>query len=149
MTSSGRALASLLLLLLLATPASAQDAPADTAAKAAAAQAKLYPESGRKSEEGVSPGGCGGKAQPDLKAIRTAEGLVIAPDGTFYFTQPFGRAAPASSAATSRPTPPPSCSGWISAARRSGSRTTRSAASFTWVTRPQSCWRCCWPTARW
>jgi glucose/arabinose dehydrogenase len=89
MKSSGRALASLSLLLLVA-PASAQDTPADTAAKAAAAQAKLYPKSGRKPEQGAPPGGCEGTAQPDLKAIRTAEGLVIAPDGTLYFTQPFG-----------------------------------------------------------
>src|SRR5262245_53177515 len=36
--------------------------------------------------------GCG-EARPDLAAIPTAEGLVIAPDGTFYFTQPFGKAA--------------------------------------------------------
>ena len=28
--------------------------------------------------------------RPDLDAIKTAEGLVIAPDGTIYFTQPFG-----------------------------------------------------------
>ena len=39
----------------------------------------------------INPG-CG-TAQPNLEAIRTAEGLVIAPDGTFYFTQPFGDAA--------------------------------------------------------
>src|SRR4051812_21367716 len=34
-----------------------------------------------------------GKARPNLTAIQTAEGLVIAPDGTIYFTQPFGRGA--------------------------------------------------------
>ncbi|HEY0713854.1 MAG TPA: SMP-30/gluconolactonase/LRE family protein, partial [Polyangia bacterium] len=34
--------------------------------------------------------GCG-SSRPDLAAIPTAEGLVIAPDGTFYFTQPFGK----------------------------------------------------------
>ena len=33
--------------------------------------------------------GCG-TVRPNLDAIETAEGLVIAPDGTFYFTQPFG-----------------------------------------------------------
>src|SRR3954467_6038738 len=34
-----------------------------------------------------------GSARPDLAAISTAEGLVIAPDGTIYFTQPFGKTA--------------------------------------------------------
>ncbi len=34
-----------------------------------------------------------GSARPNLDAIKTAEGLVIAPDGTIYFTQPFGAAA--------------------------------------------------------
>ncbi|HEY0709334.1 MAG TPA: PQQ-dependent sugar dehydrogenase [Polyangia bacterium] len=36
--------------------------------------------------------GCGA-ARPKFDGIRTAEGLVIAPDGTFYFTQPFGTGA--------------------------------------------------------
>jgi glucose/arabinose dehydrogenase len=36
--------------------------------------------------------GCG-TTRPDLSAITTAEGLVIGPDGTFYFTQPFGPTA--------------------------------------------------------
>jgi lysophospholipase L1-like esterase len=35
-----------------------------------------------------SPVVCGG-ARPSLSAIPTAEGLVIAPDGTIYFSQPF------------------------------------------------------------
>jgi glucose/arabinose dehydrogenase len=39
--------------------------------------------------EGPAPGTCG-HARPDLAAIPTAEGLVIAPDGTIYFTQPYG-----------------------------------------------------------
>jgi lysophospholipase L1-like esterase/sugar lactone lactonase YvrE len=30
-----------------------------------------------------------GDARPDLSAVASAEGLVIAPDGTFYFSQPF------------------------------------------------------------
>jgi glucose/arabinose dehydrogenase len=34
-----------------------------------------------------------GTARPKLDEIKTAEGLVIAPDGTIYFTQPFGAAA--------------------------------------------------------
>jgi glucose/arabinose dehydrogenase len=34
-----------------------------------------------------------GKARPSLTAIQTAEGLVIAPDGTIYFTQPYGAGA--------------------------------------------------------
>jgi glucose/arabinose dehydrogenase len=34
-----------------------------------------------------------GTARPNLDAIKTAEGLVIAPDGTIYFSQPFGGAA--------------------------------------------------------
>jgi glucose/arabinose dehydrogenase len=34
-----------------------------------------------------------GKARPNLAAISTAEGLVIAPDGTIYFTQPYGTGA--------------------------------------------------------
>jgi len=37
-----------------------------------------------------TPGTCG-KARPRLDAIQTAEGLVIAPDGTIYFTQPYGK----------------------------------------------------------
>jgi glucose/arabinose dehydrogenase len=36
--------------------------------------------------------GCG-TTRPNLEAIPTAEGLVIAPDGAFYFTQPFGKGA--------------------------------------------------------
>jgi glucose/arabinose dehydrogenase len=39
-----------------------------------------------------APGTCG-HARPDLKGIETAEGLVIAPDGTIYFTQPYGKGA--------------------------------------------------------
>src|SRR6185436_20960476 len=39
-----------------------------------------------------TPGTCG-KARPRLDAIQTAEGLVIAPDGTIYFTQPFDKGA--------------------------------------------------------
>jgi glucose/arabinose dehydrogenase len=31
-----------------------------------------------------------GKERPNLDGIKTAEGLAIAPDGTIYFTQPFG-----------------------------------------------------------
>ena len=34
-----------------------------------------------------------GKERPKLDAIKTAEGLAIGPDGTIYFTQPFGAAA--------------------------------------------------------
>jgi glucose/arabinose dehydrogenase len=34
-----------------------------------------------------------GKARPNLAAVQTAEGLVIAPDGTIYFTQPYGAGA--------------------------------------------------------
>jgi glucose/arabinose dehydrogenase len=40
----------------------------------------------------AEPGGCG-TARPKLDGIKTAEGLAIAPDGTIYFTQPFGAAA--------------------------------------------------------
>ena len=36
--------------------------------------------------------GCG-TARPKLDGIPTAEGLLIGPDGTFYFTQPFGKGA--------------------------------------------------------
>ena len=31
-----------------------------------------------------------GSARPKLDGIKTAEGLAIGPDGTIYFTQPFG-----------------------------------------------------------
>jgi glucose/arabinose dehydrogenase len=34
-----------------------------------------------------------GTTRPKLEGIQTAEGLVIAPDGTIYFTQPFGTGA--------------------------------------------------------
>jgi glucose/arabinose dehydrogenase len=34
-----------------------------------------------------------GKERPNLDGIKTAEGLAIGPDGTIYFTQPFGDAA--------------------------------------------------------
>src|SRR5690348_11242309 len=40
----------------------------------------------------VEPGTCG-TTRPELKGIGTAEGLVIAPDGTIYFTQPFDKGA--------------------------------------------------------
>ena len=60
MSRVGRAAASLLAILFLA-------APAPSAAASVA---------------------CGG-ARPALDAVATAEGLVIAPDGTFYFSQPF------------------------------------------------------------
>jgi hypothetical protein len=36
-----------------------------------------------------APASCG-QARPVLEAIPSAEGLVIAPDGTIYFSQPFG-----------------------------------------------------------
>jgi sugar lactone lactonase YvrE len=35
-----------------------------------------------------------GAAKPDLTAIKSAEGLVIAPDGTIYFSQPFDSPQP-------------------------------------------------------
>jgi glucose/arabinose dehydrogenase len=44
-------------------------------------------------EPGPAPATKCGDARPDLKAIQTAEGLVIAPDGTIYFTQPYGTGA--------------------------------------------------------
>src|SRR5882757_6619232 len=43
--------------------------------------------------QAAPPAGRCGTARPNLDAIKTAEGLVIAPDGTIYFSQPFGAAA--------------------------------------------------------
>jgi glucose/arabinose dehydrogenase len=43
--------------------------------------------------QAVPPATRCGTARPNLDAIKTAEGLVIAPDGTIYFSQPFGAAA--------------------------------------------------------
>ncbi len=81
-------------LLLFALPAAAQTgaqgAAQNTAEAAAAAQAKLYPKAPPKEVVEPPAGGCEGKSRPKLDAIRTAEGLAIAPDGTIYFTQPFG-----------------------------------------------------------
>ena len=42
---------------------------------------------GRTAPAGAA-GNCG-FARPNLDSIATAEGLVIAPDGTIYFSQPF------------------------------------------------------------
>jgi glucose/arabinose dehydrogenase len=81
--------------LLLALPAAAQTgstpAKQSTAEAAAAAQAKLYPKAPPPAEAEPPPAGkCEGKIRPPLEGIHTAEGLAIAPDGTIYFTQPFG-----------------------------------------------------------
>jgi glucose/arabinose dehydrogenase len=40
----------------------------------------------------TAPRNCGTE-RPNLSAIPTAEGLVVAPDGTIYFTQPYGKGA--------------------------------------------------------
>jgi glucose/arabinose dehydrogenase len=90
MKSSAPVFASLLVLLLATPPAFGQTSPSEAAAKAAEAQAKLYPKMPRKPPSDAAPGTCEGKERPALDAIKTAEGLVIAPDGTLYFTQPFG-----------------------------------------------------------
>ncbi len=82
-------------LLLLALPAFAQTPPAPTPApKAATATAPAPAASAAVPATPPKPpapaaGGCGSE-RPKLDAIKTAEGLVIAPDGTIYFTQPFG-----------------------------------------------------------
>lgn len=71
--------------LILNQSAAAQPAAAQPATPTPATPAAPPP---------IVPGGCG-DARPDLAGIPTAEGLVIAPDGTIYFTQPFGdRASP-------------------------------------------------------
>jgi glucose/arabinose dehydrogenase len=68
-----------------------QAAPAP-AAKAAPPAAAPAPDAQDAKDGKPVPGACG-TARPKLDAIKTAEGLAIAPDGTIYFTQPFGAAA--------------------------------------------------------
>jgi glucose/arabinose dehydrogenase len=68
-------------IFLVTLPALAQT-PAPATPPAAPAAAPAAPT--------APPGGCGTQ-RPKLDAIQTAEGLVITPDGTMYFTQPFGR----------------------------------------------------------
>ena len=76
------------LCLLLALPSSAQT-PAP-AAPAAPAPTPAPPAPAAAARPNQFPAGGCGTTRPSLDAIKTAEGLVIAPDGTIYFTQPFG-----------------------------------------------------------
>jgi glucose/arabinose dehydrogenase len=80
---------SLLALLLASAPALAQTPAAPPAAALNPAAVPPAPAAA----PATTPAGPCGTARPDLKAIETAEGLVIAPDGTIYFTGPYGKGA--------------------------------------------------------
>ena len=79
------------LIVALSLQVFAQAAPAAPAAPAAAAPVvkSVIPPGGTPPKPDVPEERCG-STRPKLDAIKTAEGLVIAPDGTIYFTQPFG-----------------------------------------------------------
>lgn len=69
-----------------------------------------------------------GTARPGLESVETAEGLVIAPDGTIYFSQPFVGANQQYLARYRPPYDQPPETRWVDLGGNTGSRPTERRA---------------------